>query len=283
MAEGDVTVPEGLTIPEGGAMTDAQKQFINQNFRGAMSEEHATHASLADYQDIDSFGKSFINAQKMVGADKLPMPQKDWGKEEWADFNKKIGMPVDPKGYELPTHESSTDADREWFESVAHDKLMLSKKQANDLWNEMNTRNAGVIEQFQTKNKNALVEGNKALREEWGVNYDKMVEATNKGLQRMDEDGRFRNWMKQTGLNQQPEMLRFANKVAQLFNEDQAPGDTRLPMPMSQEQIQGQINKIYSEAAADPKHPLMNKKDPAHNDIVKKLTGLTEKLQLEAI
>ena len=283
MAEGDTTVPEGLTIPEGGKISDAQKQFINQNFRGAMDEQYATHASLADYQDLNGLGKSHVNQQSLIGGDKLPMPKKEWGKEEWADFNRKIGMPVDAKGYELPAHERATDADKEWFETMAHDKLMLSKKQATELWDELNTRNSTAVEEVTTKSKVAMEEGFKALREEWGVNYDDMVKSTNKGLQRMDEDGRFRKWMKETGLNQQPEMLRFANKIAQLFNEDQAPGDTRLPMPMSQEQIQGQINKMYSDAAKDPNHPLMNKKDPAHDDTVKKLTALTEKLKLEGI
>jgi len=267
--------PEGLTVADDG-MTDAQKQFINTNFRGAMSEEFGTHASMADYQDLDGWGKSHINQQKLIGGDKLPMPQDSWGKEEWADFNRKIGMPAEAKGYELPAQKTATEEDMEWFAGIAHDKLNLSKKQANDLWIELNARQGGAAEANQTKNQKILDEGMQELREEWGTNFQPMVEATNKGLQRMDEDGRFRKFMKTTGLNKNPEMLRFANKVAQLFNEDRAPGDAQGPMPMSKEQAKSQLNKIFSEAQQDPKHPLMNKKDPAHDDLVKKITKLSE-------
>lgn len=274
MAEGDVTVPEGLTVADGGALSEQQVSFINTNFRGAMGE-YGTDASMADYTDLNGLAKSHINAQKMVGGDKLPMPQDDWGKEDWADFNKKIGMPVDTAGYELPNHESATDADKEWFEKVAHEKLMLSKRQAGELWKEMNDKAKTSGDEFTTKNKTVLDEGYKELREEWGTNYDEMVKSTNKGLQRLDEDGRFRQWMKSTGINQQPEMLRFANKVAQLFNEDSAPGDVVAGMPMSKEQASAQVNKIFSDAQKDPKHPLMNKKDPMHDDLVKKITKLS--------
>jgi len=267
--------PEGLTVAETG-LSDDQKSFINANFRGAMSEDYSTHASMADYQDLDGWGKSHINQQKLIGGDKLPMPQDSWGKEEWADFNRKIGMPVDAKGYELEAHKTATEEDMEWFAELAHGKLNLSKKQANDLWNEINGRTGGAMEANQTKNQAALDEGMKTLREEWGTNFQPMVDATNKGLQRMDEDGRFRKFMKESGLNKHPEMLRFAHKVAASFNEDRVPGDTQSPMPMNKEQAKAQLNKIFSEAQKDPKHPLMNKKDPSHEDIVKKITKLSE-------
>ena len=271
------STPEGLTVAEGGALSDVQKQFINQNFRGAMSEEFGTHASMADYQDLDGLGKSHINAQKLVGGDKLPMPQKNWTKEEWTDFNRKIGMPADAKGYELQAHEGATDVDKEWFEDLAHSKLNLSKRQATELWNSFNERNKTSRNDYTTKNTQRLEDGYKALREEWGTNYDDMIKSTNKGLQRLDEDGSFRKWMKNSGLNKEPEMLRFAAKVAASFNEDRAPGDTRTTMPVSKEQAKSQLNKIFSEAHKEGRnHPLFNKKDPAHGDAVKKVTRLSE-------
>jgi hypothetical protein len=273
----DDTTPEGLTIPEGGTISDAQKQSINTNFRGAMSEEYGTHASMADYQDLDGWGKSHVNQQKLIGGEKLPMPQKDWGKEEWTDFNKKIGMPTDTAGYELADHEGATDVDKEWFAKMAHEKLMLSKRQANEMWKEMNDRSKTDRDAGGTKNQNRLDDGYTELKKDWGgeENYKKMVDSTNKGLDRLDEDGRFRKWMKDTGLNKEPEMLRFAAKVAGSFQEDRAPGDISSPMPMSKEQATAQLNKLFSEAHKDPKHPLMNKKDPAHADEVKKVTKLS--------
>jgi len=261
--------PAGLTVADGGQLSDAQKSFINTNWRSAVEKDHAQHPSMADYNDLNGLTKSYINQQSLIGKDKLPMPQKDWKKEEWQDFNKKIGMPAEPKDYELKVHEGNKEEDIEWFQQVAHEDLMLSKKQANELWNKMNERTSKSRETFASTQKERLEKGYQALREEWGTNYDSMVKATNKGLQRLDEDGSFRKWMKDTGVNKEPAMLKFAAKIAQLFNEDQAPGDTRVPIPLSKDQAKAKAAKMMSDAMKDPKHPLMNKKDPAHDATVK--------------
>jgi len=262
--------PEGLTVGESG-LSDAQTNFINENFRGTLSEEQRTHPLVVDFKNVGDLTKSMLNSQKMVGADKIIIPK---SKEDWTDVNHKLGMPTEAKGYELKTPDGSTDADREWWETFAHTELQLSKMQANKAWDEMNTRSASAREDYSTKNIAKLADADKSLREEWGVNYDAMVTATNKGLQRMDEDGRFREWMKETGLNQQPEMLRFANKVAQLFSEDRAPGDTHSPGPMSVDKATAELRKMHSDAQKDPKNPFYNKKDPAHADYVKKAEQL---------
>jgi len=271
---GENETPAGLTVAEGGTLTDGQKEFINKNWRGAVDPEHASHASMADYSDLGGLTKSYINQQKLIGSDKLPLPQKDWKTEDWKSFNQKIGMPAEAKDYKLTAHEGISEADIDWFRNAVHEN-MLSERQASKLWDSMSTRNAGAREEFTNKNKTRLEDGYKALREEWGTNYDAMVKGTNKGLQRLDGDGRFRKFMKDSGLNKEPEMLRFANKIAQLFNEDKAPGDTRVPVPMNAQQAEAQIRKMHSDAQKDPKsHPLYNKKDPAHQDAVDKLTKL---------
>jgi hypothetical protein len=275
--------PEGLTIAEGGA-TDAQKSFINDNFRAAMSEEHGTHVSMADYTDLNGVAKSLINGQKMIGnPNTLIPPTEKSTPEEWTEFNRKIGMPAEKADYGLAVDEGSTEADKEWFEEMAHSKLQLSKKQATELWNEMNTRSKTAREDFGTKNKAKLAESDKVLREEWGTNYDAMVKETNKGLERMDEDGQFRKFMKSTGLNQQPEMLRFANKVAQLFTEDKGPGATVSTAVLSKEAAAGQYKKMYSEAmkngTPDLNHALFNKKDPGHAALVAKASKLADLAQ----
>lgn len=270
-------MPDELVVAEGGALNDVQKEFINKNFRGAMSEEHGTHASMADYKDLDGLGKSYINQQKLIGnPNTVAVPNNKSTPEEWTTFNRKVGLPMESKDYGLTTPEGGADTDREWFEKHAFEELQLSKVQAKKLWNSLNERNKSKTEEFTTANQNKLDEGMKSLKEEYGANFDGMVKFTNKGLQRFDGDGRFRKFMKETGLNKHPEMLRFANKVATQFNEDRVPSDTRTPTPQSREQAQAQLNKIYSDSAKEGiKSTLMNRKDPAHDDLIKKVTRLS--------
>ena len=47
--------------------------------------------------------KSYVNAQRMVGADKVAIPAgKNDTPEAWNEFYKRLGRPDDPDGYQLP-------------------------------------------------------------------------------------------------------------------------------------------------------------------------------------
>lgn len=274
MSEDNAT-PEGLTVGEGG-LNDAQKSFINSNFRAAMSSDNATHAAMADYQDLDGWAKSHINQQKLIGGEKLPKPSKKWGKQEWADFNKQIGMPKEAKDYELDKFQGA-DEDEKWFREYAHNTLNLSKRQAKTLWKDLNSRGGEKTKAYLESKKAKVQEGANALKEEWGGNYDAKVKFTNEAIARLDKDGRFRAWMKSTGLNQEPEMLRFAAKVAESFAEDRVGSGERPSIGMSKEAAKAKLNKIFSEASKEgKKHPLYNKKDPAHKDAVAEVTRLSD-------
>lgn len=267
------TTPEGLTLGEDGVLNDAQKDFINQNFRAAMNEEHGTHATLADYKDLDGWAKSTISREKIIGnPNTVALPNSKSEMKEWREFNSKLGLPAEAKDYNIKAHEGATDEDIEWFKNLAHsDKVQLTERQARALWDSFNERNSQVRSDYSTKQQNRLNEGMKDLESEIGPNFKAVVSATNKGLERMDPDGRFRKFMKSSGLNQEPEMLRFAIKVAEMFNEDRTQGDERGAMPMTAQQAEGKYKKAMSEIMKDPDHPYMNKKDPMHEDWIKKM------------
>ena len=58
------------------------EQAQEQDWRLAMSEEFRTNPSIEKFTTIDGLAKSYLNAESMIGRDKIPMPQTD---DEWAD------------------------------------------------------------------------------------------------------------------------------------------------------------------------------------------------------
>lgn len=276
MPEGSEGAPEGLTIGDDG-MSDAQKSFVNTNFRAAVEAEYGEHAATADYADLNGLLKSHINQQKMIGADKIAKPTSKWGKDEWSNFNKEIGMPSDPNGYELEKFDSASDEETEWFKTFAHGELNLSNRQAQNLWSALQGRSNDKSAKFMELRKAKVGEGMETLKTEWGDKYDGNILATNEAMKKIDEDGRFRNWMKETGLNQEPEMLRFAAKVASSFTEDKVGSGGKPSIPMNPEIAKAKLNKIFSDAQKEgAKSPLMNRKDPSHDDVVREVTRLSD-------
>lgn len=259
-----------------GGLTEDMKAQLQNNWRSVVSEEYASHPATADIKDLNGLLKSYVNAQKLVGAEKLPKPSKKWGKQEWSEFNRQIGMPEKPTDYELQKYDNVAAEDEEWFRNFAHGELNLSNRQAQNLWASLQGRSAEKTENLMKLRKQATEEGFNKLKEEWGANYDARVKFTNEALARLDEDGSFRNWMKQTGLNQSPEMLKFAAKIAESFGEDRVGSGERSSMPMSKDAARAKATKMMSDAKKDPNHPLLNKKDPAHNDAVREYTRLAE-------
>ena len=275
--------PPAGTPPAAAPLTDAEKTLINTRWRDAVNPEHGTHPSTADYKTLDDLTKSYISQQKLVGAEKLPKPTKKWKKAEWESFNKQIGMPDKPDGYDLkdaklPKDYKTTSEDEKWFkEKFAHDGLNLSAYQAKKAWELLHTRNAEKTGQVKDTYTTSIQEGYTKLKEEWGPNYDNIVKKTAEGIKRLDDDGRFMAFMKAKGLHNEPEMLRFAAKVSKLTAEDKArPNDEKSTNLLSASEAQAQVKKMMSEATKDPKHPLMNKKDPQHADAVKKLARLSD-------
>ena len=67
--------------------TDLQADKTPANFKG---------------KGVDELAKSLVNAQKLIGTDKVAKPQPGWGEKEWGEFYDVVGRPKDASEYQLP-------------------------------------------------------------------------------------------------------------------------------------------------------------------------------------
>jgi len=49
-----------------------------------------------------ALAKGYVEAQKLIGQNRLPTPQKDWDDKKWDEFYSKVGRPEKPDGYQVP-------------------------------------------------------------------------------------------------------------------------------------------------------------------------------------
>jgi len=145
------------------------------NWREALSETIREDASLTKFEDIESLAKSYINAQNLIGRDKIPMPQSD---AEYREVYQRLGMPEGVEGYEFSDVEFPDDIkkpDGAKLAEIAH-ALGLNNTQADGInkWYFEDILNLATGAQSAKKEKaeSALNQAKK----EWGDGYKGNVE-----------------------------------------------------------------------------------------------------------
>ena len=124
---------------EAGQAPSVESTATEFNFRDHIDETLRDDPSLASYKDINGMAKSLINAQKMVGADKVAIPG-SWGTEaDWDQVYDKLGRPGEPSAYELDGGEDAVEDNINWFKEVAY-KIGLNQNQAQAMLQEYNER-----------------------------------------------------------------------------------------------------------------------------------------------
>ena len=71
-------------------------------FMEMIPEELREHPSLAPIKDVGNLARSYVNAQRLIGSDKVPLPANPTD-EDLDNIYSKLGRPEDASGYEIAT------------------------------------------------------------------------------------------------------------------------------------------------------------------------------------
>ena len=146
------------------------------NFRDLIPENFREEKALDNFNNMEDFVKSYLHAQKLVGADKIPVPNKHATEEDWNEVFKRLGAPSYPNDYKYDFKDQEMDQGQvQEFNKTAH-KLGLLPKQAEGLikfYNEMNVNNAASQEEAAAQSQmNVEAE----LKKEFGPQYNKRLD-----------------------------------------------------------------------------------------------------------
>lgn len=197
---------------------------MSAEFLATLPEDIRSEASLQTIPDVPTLAKSYVSAQKMIGQNRLPAPEAGWKPEQWDNFYKTLGRPEKPDGYKLadtirfPEGMVIDDAKKLKAFERFH-KSGLLPNQVNDImgyYAEVLTE-MGTAEE--TARQQAHANGIAELKKEHGDKFDGVVAMAN-ALIASNGDDAFTEFLKTSGLGNDPRMVRFLHKMAQAVGED---------------------------------------------------------------
>ncbi len=258
----------GSAAPAAGS---AEFKFPD-NWRDMLPDDIKSEPSLGTIHDPISLAKSYVNAQKMIGQDKLVIPGKHATKEDWQAVYQKLGLPKELKDYKVDLPEGhGLDADFVGkFTKRAFEQGVMPAA-AKELL-------AGYMEDYkeavgssETAAKQARDEGFSKLDEEWGAKY-KSNRLAIQLLVNDFADDTDKLYLNNSGLMDDPGFWRLAAKIGGTLKE----GEIKGSLPRNEfdakdpASAQREINMIY----ADSKHPYNDKQHPNHKAAIADMAKL---------
>ena len=268
----EVAVPvEQPSVLSGDPKTETPQ--ATTDWKASLSEEVRSDKSLENIKDIEGLAKSYVHAQKMVGSDKIPVPNKYATDKDWDAVYEKLGRPKSADGYkyDLPQDKQVDEASLKEFSSQAH-KLGLLPTQANGVVKFYNEMTAKSIQDADSKALTARETSTKELKQEWGQAFDQKINQAATLAKSVGATELFdTNLADGTKLGDHPVMIKAFAELAGKMGEDtitQASG----PAYLTPNQIEKQIGELTQPGSAywDKNH--MN-----HQAAVQEVLALREK------
>ena len=271
-AQPDVqTTTTVLTSDQTQTQTQPQEQTVD--FKSLIPKEYQGEKSLQNFQDMNGFVKSYLSAQRLVGLDKIAIPNHLATDDDWDQVYQKLGRPNNPNEYKynLPQESKLDDNSLKAFSEHAH-KLGLLPKQADGIINYYNElANASVID-ANSKAETSRLEAEKNLRQEFGPAYNNKINAARNLASATLGDDFLSNTILADGskLGDNSTVVKaFANLASKLSEDTIVKGDS--PSYMTTSEIEKQIASL-----TQPNSPYWSKQHPNHAQAVKEVFELNE-------
>lgn len=242
------------------------------DWRDQLPEDIRGAKSFEKYKDVAALANAYLSAEKFISGKHLPMPQTDADK---AEIFKALGVPETPEGYERTLPEGITadwmaeNIDENWENQAVQTfhALNLTPEQAKGV-RDMIIKGAYDAKMNEAQASDRFIQSqNEALKKEWGSAYSARSAAANQVIKEAD-DGQFAAFLKETGLNNHPQMIRFLGNLGVQVLEEDGLNNTGKEAARTAQQVQADIDAVNAHPAyVDDTHP-------QHAFYVQKMTDL---------
>ena len=275
----DVAQPEATPEVKETVLAEATTEQQQEepkviNFKELIPEAYKEEKALQNFSTMDDFVKSYLSAQKLVGANKVAIPNKMATDEDWDEVYKKLGRPAKPEDYKYSFSEEEINQDQlKNFNETAH-RIGLLPKQAERIikfYNEMNTQ-AEVDNQkaFEAKQAEAMTD----LKKEFGPTYTKRLDQAKKLAVETLGNDMLNNTVLKDGsrLGDNVQVIKAFSMLADKLSEDEI-----IKGEGSNYQTASEIEKEIAELTEDGS-PYWQKTHPNHVKTVDRVFKLREQL-----
>tara|TARA_Y100000004_G_scaffold136481_1_gene154585 strand:+ start:9992 stop:10843 length:852 start_codon:yes stop_codon:yes gene_type:complete len=218
MNDVDTAPAETGQVDNGAILNNAEAQQ-ETSWLDSVPEEIRGDKSLSTIPDVGTLAKNYVNAQRMIGADKVALLGKYATQEEYDQFYSKIGRPDAPTDYQYEIDEQTDVSDETvtWASNVFH-KAGLTPRQANIVMQEYLAAGQGASAAFSPPSEQQVIETRNQtihnLQKEWGADYeDNLAVANAVVLEFGSEELREATMPDGTTLGDNPDFIRLLNNV----------------------------------------------------------------------
>jgi len=247
------------------------------NFKDLIPEGFKEEKALDNFNNMEDFVKSYLHAQKLVGADKIPVPNKHSTDEDWHEVFKRLGAPETPEDYKYNLKDVELDQNQvSEFNKEAH-KLGLLPRQAESLikfYNEMNSNNAASQEEAAAQ---AQLQTETELKKEYGPQFSKRLDQAKKlAVNSLGSEFLENTYLKDgSRLGDNIKVIKAFSDLAEKLSEDEIiKGDGS--DYMTAKDIEKEINELTQEGSA-----YWIKTHPNHQKAIQEVLKLREMLNGE--
>lgn len=245
------------------------------DWRASLPDDLKNEESLKVIHDIPGLAKSFIHAQKLVGADKVARPNQHWADEDHQRFYDSIGRPILEK-YEITPPKDSKFVDPEWLKElkpIAH-KAGVMPKQLEPVLGWFEQKMSKANEDIEAAKVTEVKQGLEGLKKEWGQAYDQKLSYAHSVLKEHASPELFALLNTTPQLGDNPHVIKLLNAIGEKFyKEDNLPDGGGNPNgKLSPGEAQIKVNGIY----ADPEHPYHKSEHPNHKAAIAEVQLLND-------
>lgn len=227
------------------------------------------------FKDPSALAKSWVNAQKMIGAEKVVIPGKDATDEDWAAFYNKIGRPESPDKYEVKGQDGKDLIADKNFKELAY-KTGLTVKQVENLVKYDQERMTQMQQAYEAQHTNALRDSLQAYQQQLGgeEKFKATVDKARTAVNALADNG-FKEFLRQSGVGSRPEAIAFFAKLADMMGDGQIRDGTGVPFTNEDPAvIQREIDEIEKDMYSDLSSPKMASWVERRSRLYERLNGL---------
>lgn len=269
MSEGILTTPvEGAPAPE----VPPQSAPATPSWRDSIAEDLRADPSLTKFSTLDDLAKSYKHLERSFGSNKISIPSEHATEDDWKQVYRKLGQPEKLEDYKIKApKDSSLDEDfvKQFSENAF--KAGVLPKQAEQLlgWYHQAVQ-ADVEKQKQTvehQGQQVVQE----LKKEWGMAFNEKIMRAQSAVKEFGGD-ELVTFLNETGLGNNPVLVKLFAKLGDLTKEDNVPGRERAQGAMTPSEAMEKARNIM----ADKEHPFNIVNHPNHEKALAEMQRIYE-------
>ena len=252
--------------------TTTEQPTVSKSWKETISEEFRNDPNISKFTEIDALAKSYINATRMIGQDKVAVPNENSTDDQWNEVYGKLGRPESPDKYKLEVNSDLVPLDESAVKSFAENahQLGLNNKQAQGILEYYKNSMENSVQQARIDTETAQANSEAELRKEWGRSFDENIKKAGAVAKaNMDETVLNMELKDGTRLGDHPAVIKGFANIANILSEDKLVGTESENVDQGAD-YEAEISKLVN----DRDGPYWNKSHPDHDKVVQQVFTL---------